>query len=95
MYPVLEQCGLTDLRAGRTQISVSPPPVFLPGELRSFCAPKQIDTTAFAADEAMLKWTYALFRPAPTPMVTFSVCFVRSELLGIFIRSLDVELDQG
>ena len=40
---------------------------------------------------AMLKWTYALFRPDVNPMVTFSVCYVRTDMLGIFIRALDVE----
>jgi hypothetical protein len=92
MYSVLEQCGLSDLRAGRTQVAVGSPPGFLARELHEFIGPRGIDMAAYTAGTTMLKWSYALFRPATHPMATFSVCFVRPDLIGIFIRKLDVEL---
>ncbi len=92
MYPILEQCGLTDLRAGRTQISVARPPKFLQRELTGYVDQNTVDMRFFFTDEPMLKWTYALFRPDASPMASFSVCYVDSDLLSIFIRKLDVEL---
>jgi hypothetical protein len=50
-----------------------------------------VDIGAYLSGETMLKWSYALFVPDVNPMVTFSICYVRSDLLGIFIRALDVE----
>ncbi|MEN8005854.1 MAG: hypothetical protein ABFS42_02520 [Candidatus Krumholzibacteriota bacterium] len=92
MYSVLEQCGLTDLRAGRTQVSVGNPPGFIAHELEGFINGRTIDMADYSAGKTMLKWNYALFQPAANPMATFSVCFVRPDLIGIFIRKLDVEL---
>jgi hypothetical protein len=92
MYSVLEQCGLTDLRAGRTQVAVGEPPGFIARELEGFINGRAIDMAAFQTGTTMLKWSYALFQPAANPMATFSVCFVRPDLIGIFIRKLDVEL---
>jgi hypothetical protein len=92
MYSVLEQCGLSDLRAGRTQVAVGSPPGFLARELREFIAPRGIDMNEYEDGKPMLKWSYALFQPSVHPMATFSVCFVRPDLIGIFIRKLDVEL---
>lgn len=91
MYSVLEQCGLPDLRAGRTQVSVGTPPAVLAGGLNELSAGTDVDISPYLSGEPMLKWTYALFRPDVNPMVTFSVCFVRTDMLGIFIRALDVE----
>jgi biotin operon repressor len=92
MYSVLEQCGLSDLRAGRTQVSVGHPPGFVSRELEGFINGRTIDIADFAAGTTMLKWSYALFKPDADPMATFSVCYVRPELISIFIRKLDVEL---
>jgi hypothetical protein len=92
MYSVLEQCGLTDLRAGRTQVAVGEPPGFIARELEGFINGSAIDMAAFQTGTTMLKWSYALFQPSANPMATFSVCFVRPDLIGIFIRKLDVEL---
>jgi hypothetical protein len=92
MYSVLEQCGLTDLRAGRTQVTVGEPPGFIAHELEGFINGRAIDMAVYQAGTTMLKWSYALFQPTANPMATFSVCFVRPELIGIFIRKLDVEL---
>lgn len=91
MYSVLEQCGLTDLRAGRTQVGVGTPPGHLHAGLDEMTAERNIDIATYLSGEPMLKWSYALFVPDVNPMVTFSVCYVRSDLLGIFIRALDVE----
>ena len=41
MYSVLEQCGLTDLRAGRTQVDVGVPPDFLGHLLRGTEQPRR------------------------------------------------------
>ena len=92
MYSVLEQCGLTDLRAGRTQVSIGNPPGFITSELEGFINGRTIDMEDYLAGKIMLKWSYALFRPDTSPMATFSVCFVRPDLLSVFIRKLDVEL---
>ena len=91
MYSVLEQCGLTDLRAGRTQVSLGNPPGFIAREFDEFVNGRTIDMAAYLEGAAMLKWSYALFKPDANPMATFSVCFVRPDLIGIFIRKLDVE----
>jgi|GEM_PF-5562709 len=92
MYSVLEQSGLKDLRAGRTQVSVGRPPGFIARELEGFINGRVIDMEDFQNGTTMLKWRYALFKPDTNPMATFSVCFVRPDLIGIFIRKLDVEL---
>jgi len=92
MYSVLEQCGLADLRAGRTQVSIGNPPGFITRELEGFINGRTIDMDDYLAGKTMLKWSYALFRPDTSPMATFSVCFVRPDLLSVFIRKLDVEL---
>ncbi len=92
MYSVLEQCGLNDLRAGRTQVSIGNPPGFITRELEGFVNGHIIDMDDYLAGKTMLKWSYALFRPDTNPMATFSVCFVRPDLLSVFIRKLDVEL---
>lgn len=91
MYAVLEQCGLADLRAGRTQVSIGNPPGFIARELEGFVNGGTIDMADYIAGRTMLKWSYALFKPDASPMATFSVCFVRPDLIGIFIRKLDVE----
>jgi len=83
-----------DLRAGRTQISVARPPDFLHRELSAYVDSNAVDMDFFYKSEPVLKWTYALFRPDASPMVSFSVCYVDSDLLSIFIRKLDVELEQ-
>jgi hypothetical protein len=92
MYPVLEQCGLTDLRAGRTLVSIGSPPEFIARELEGFINGRTIDMEDYSAGRTMLKWSYALFKPDTNPMATFSVCYVRPDLLSVFIRMLDVEL---
>jgi hypothetical protein len=92
MYSLLEQCGLTDLRAGRTLVSVGNPPGFIAHELEQFIDGRTIDMAAYSLRRHMLKWSYALFKPDADPMVSFSVCFVRPDLISIFIRKLDVEL---
>jgi hypothetical protein len=92
MYSVLEQCGLSDLRAGRTQVTVGSPPAFISRELEGFINGNAIEMGDFTSGKTMLKWSYALFKPDTHPMVTFSVCFVSTEVLGVFIRKLDVEL---
>jgi hypothetical protein len=92
MYPVLEQCGLTDLRAGRTLVSIGNPPEFIARELEGFINGRTIDMDDYSAGRTMLKWSYALFKPDTNPMATFSVCYVRPDLLSVFIRMLDVEL---
>jgi len=92
MYSVLEQCGLTDLRAGRTQVSVGNPPGLIAKGLEDFINGRTIDMDDYLERKTMLKWSYALFKPDANPMVTFSVCFVRPDLISIFIRKLDVEL---
>jgi len=92
MYSVLEQCGLTDLRAGRTQVAVGSPPRFISQELEKIINGRTIEMDHYSQGKTMLKWSYALFKPDSNPMATFSVCFVRPDLLGVFIRKLDVEL---
>ena len=92
MYSVLEQCGLSDLRAGRTQVSIGSPPEFIARELEGFINGTAIEMSDFTSGTTMLKWSYALFKPDVQPMATFSVCFVSTEVLGVFIRKLDVEL---
>ena len=92
MYSVLGQCGLADLRAGRTQVSVGNPPRFIASELEGFINGRTIDMGDYSAGNTMLKWSYALFKPDADPMATFSVCYVRPDLLSVFIRKLDVEL---
>ncbi len=92
MYSVLEQCGLTDLRAGRTQVTVGNPPGLIARGLEEFINGRTIDMEDYLERKTMLKWSYALFKPDADPMVTFSVCFVRPDLISIFIRKLDVEL---
>jgi len=91
MYSVLDQCGLPDLRAGRTQVGVGKLPDFLGRGLHELAGGRDLGLGPYLAGEPMLKWTYALFRPDVNPMLTFSVCYVRSDMLGIFMRALDVE----
>lgn len=91
LYPLLEQTGLGDLRAGRTQVTVDTAPSFLEPQLASFIDRRHVSLEAFANGHPMLKWNYGIFRPDADPMVSFSVCYVRSDKLGIFIRNLDVE----
>lgn len=92
MYSVLEQCGLSDLRAGRTQVTVGSPPDFVGRAFEGFIDSSTIDMAEFTSGRTMLKWSYALFKPDASPMATFSVCYVRPDVLGVFIRKLDVEL---
>jgi hypothetical protein len=92
MYSVLEQCGLSDLRAGRTQVSIGSTPAFVAHELEGFINGSAIEMGDFTSGKTMLKWSYALFKPDAQPMATFSICFVSTEVLGVFIRKLDVEL---
>lgn len=95
LYALLEQSGLHDVRAGRSQVTVGVPPA-LPAPGWDACAgAESVDHAAFSAGEPLVKWTYGLFRPDPQPMVSFSVCWVRTDLLGVFIRSLDVEQLHG
>jgi hypothetical protein len=91
LYAVLEQSGLHDVRAGRSQVTVGRPPALLGPALASFAPAAEVDHEAFGGERTLLKWTYGLFRPDPQPMVSFSVCYIRTDLLGVFIRSLDVE----
>ena len=91
LYAVLEQSGLHDVRAGRSQVTVGRPPALLGPALASFAPPDEVDHEVFSGERPLLKWTYGLFRPDPQPMVSFSVCYIRTDLLGVFIRSLDVE----
>jgi hypothetical protein len=91
MYSVLEQSGLSDLRAGRTQVDVGTPPEFLGQGMKELVSGQDIDIAPYLDGGPMLKWTYALFRADVNPMVTFSVCYVRSEVVSIFMRALDVE----
>jgi hypothetical protein len=91
MYAVLEQCGLTDLRAGRTQVSLGRPSGFVARKFEEFINGRALDIGDYLEGKTMLKWTYALFKPDANPMATFSVCYVRPDLIGIFIRKLDVE----
>lgn len=91
LYALLEQAGMPDVRAGRSQVTVGAPPPLLAPAWAACADPEAVDFAAFAGGETLIKWTYGLFRPDPRPMVSFSVCYVRTELLGVFIRSLDVE----
>lgn len=91
LYALLEQAGMHDVRAGRSQVTVGAPPV-LPAPGWDACSVTgPVDHEAFGGGRPLVKWTYGLFRPDPQPMVSFSVCWVRTDLLGVFIRSLDVE----
>ncbi len=91
LYALLEQAGMPDVRAGRSQVTVASPPRMLAPAWAECADPDLVDHDAFAGAEPLVKWTYGLFRPDPQPMVSFSVCYVRTDLLGVFIRSLDVE----
>ena len=91
LYPLLERSGVSDLRAGRTQVTVDIAPPFLAAQLASFVDEPAVNLEYFANGNPMLKWNYGIFRPDADPMVSFSVVFVRSDLLGVFIRNLDVE----
>ena len=91
LYAILEQSGLHDVRAGRSQVTVGRPPALLGPALAAFAPAAEIDHEAFRGDRTLLKWSYGLFRPDPQPLVSFSVCYLRTDLLGVFIRSLDVE----
>ena len=83
---------MTDLRAGRTLVSIGNPPEFIARELEGFINGRTIDMEDYSEGRTMLKWSYALFKPDTNPMATFSVCYVRPDLLSVFIRMLDVEL---
>lgn len=91
LYALLEQAGMPDVRAGRSQVTVGRPPAMLAPAWAACSGPDAVDHEAFAGGQSLVKWTYGLFRPDPKPMVSFSVCYVRTDLLGVFIRSLDVE----
>jgi len=92
LYPLLEQCGLRDNRAGRSHATVAETPALLMQELGQSVATADIDARVFEEGRPLLKWTYGIFRPEAEPMITFSVCYVCTDLLSIFIRNLDVEL---
>ena len=92
LYPLLEQCGLKDLRSGRSHATVAPTPPLLTAELGKSVDTAGVDMSAFAPEHPLLKWTYGIFHPEAKPMITFSVCYVHADLLSIFIRNLDVEL---
>ncbi len=94
LYPLLEQCGLSGVRSGRSQATVAVPPPLLLGELAASVDIKDMDMSAFRDQRALLKWTYGIFHPEAEPMITFSVCYVHADLLSIFIRNLDVEFDE-
>jgi len=94
LYPLLEESGLSDFRAGRSHVTVSPTPAPLLRELNRTVATAGIDMGAFSDQRPLLKWTYGIFHPEVHPMITFSVCYVHADLLSIFIRNLDVELGQ-
>ncbi len=91
LYALLEQAGMPDVRAGRSQVTVGRPPAMLASAWAACTSPGAVDHETFAGGQTLVKWTYGLFRPDPKPMVSFSVCYVRTDLLGVFIRSLDVE----
>jgi biotin operon repressor len=95
LYALLEQSGLHDVRAGRSQVTVGVPPVLPEPGWDACIGADAVDHAAFSGGEPLVKWTYGLFRPDPEPMVSFSVCWVRTDLLGVFIRSLDVEQLHG
>ena len=92
LYPLLEECGLSDFRSGRSHATVGPPPSLLLKELETSVDTSGVDLSAFQDDRSLLKWTYGIFHPEANPMITFSVCFVHADLLSIFIRNLDVEI---
>jgi hypothetical protein len=92
LYPLLEQCGLSDMRSGRSHATVATTPPLLLDALGDSVDTAGIDLSAFGADRPLLKWTYGIFHPETQPMITFSVCYVHADLLSIFIRNLDVEL---
>ena len=92
LYDVLSQCGVRDVRAGRTHVTVGTPPPFLPAVLGDLVGGKEIDVTPFTTGAPMLEWSYGLFRPDREPLLSFSVCFVHTDLLSVFIRKMDIEL---
>jgi hypothetical protein len=92
LYPLLEQCGLSDLRSGRSHATVACPPALLLASLDRSVDTAGVDLTAFRDGRPLLKWTYGIFHPEANPMITFSVCFVHADVMGVFIRNLDVEL---
>ncbi len=92
LYPLLQECGLTGFRSGRSHATVAPTPPLLLNELNKSVDISGIDLSPFQNDRPLLKWTYGIFHPETNPMITFSVCFVNADLLSIFIRNLDVEL---
>ncbi len=92
LYPLLEECGLSDFRSGRSHATVGPTPSLLLKELETSVDTSGVDLGAFQDDRSLLKWTYGIFHPEANPMITFSVCFVHADLLSIFIRNLDVEI---
>ncbi len=92
LYPLLEECGLSGFRSGRSHATVAPSPPLLMSELTASVDTAGIDLGVFQDDRPLLKWTYGIFHPEANPMITFSVCFVHADLLSIFIRNLDVEL---
>ncbi len=92
LYPLLEQCGLSGFRSGRSHATVDTTPGLLLSELAESVSIGEVDMSAFAPDRPLLKWTYGIFHPEANPMITFSVCYVHADLLSIFIRNLDVEL---
>lgn len=94
LYPLLEQCGLSGFRSGRSHATVDTTPPLLMSELSESVVTKGVDMSAFASDRPLLKWTYGIFHPEANPMITFSVCYVHADLLSIFIRNLDVELSE-
>ena len=94
LYPLLEQCGLSDMRSGRSHATVSTTPSLLLTSLAESVDTAGIDMSAFGEDRSLLKWTYGIFHPEAQPMITFSVCYVHTDLLSIFIRNLDVELGE-
>lgn len=95
LYPLLEECGLSDVRSGRSRATVAATPSLLLAELEKSVSTDGIDLSTFDAGQPVLKWSYGIFHPEANPMVTFSVCFVQTNLLSIFIRNLDVELWEG
>jgi len=92
LYPLLEECGLPDVRSGRSHATVAVTPPLLLTELSRSVDTTAIDLAAFSSERPLLKWTYGIFHPEAQPMVTFSICYVQADLLNIFIRNLDVEL---
>jgi len=73
LYPLLEQCGLSGFRSGRSHATVAPTPPLLLAELSNSIDFKDIDMSAFENEQPLLKWTYGIFHPEANPMITFSV----------------------